>query len=126
MLRSVRAVDWRLCQMRLSVLILAVTFIPSYVVASNFGSCRDDLDRLRKVAADASEAADHAQSKMEDYDDCRSDPQAHDLMSDGCRSQRSDYESAVSDLESKMDDLDSRLRDVQSSCGYDFSLNKLS
>ena len=43
-----------------------------------------------------------------------------------CRSQRSDYESALTDLESKMDDLDSRLRSVQTSCGYEFTINRMS
>jgi hypothetical protein len=35
-------------------------------------------------------------------------------------------QSALSDLESKMDDLDSRLHSVQSSCGYEFSINRMS
>lgn len=36
--------------------------------------CHDDLDNLRKAAADASEAADDAKSKRDDFDDCRQDP----------------------------------------------------
>jgi hypothetical protein len=59
-------------------------------------------------------------------DDCRRDPELHDLLGDGCRSRRSVYQSALSDLESKMDDLDSRLDSVQSSCGYEFTLNRMS
>lgn len=118
--------------MRISAILLvgAITLFPLYVTvqaaATDFENCQDDLDRMRKIAADAAEAAGDAHSKMEDYDDCKSDPEAHDLMGDGCRSLRSDYESAASDLGSKMDDLDVRLRDVQTSCDYNFSINKLS
>jgi hypothetical protein len=89
-------------------------------------SCHDDLDRLRRTASDASDAAEDAKSKFDEFEDCRRDPELHDLSGNGCRSRRSDYQSAVSDLESKMDDLDSRLRSVQSSCGYEFSINRMS
>lgn len=89
-------------------------------------SCHDDLDRLRRGASDASDAAEEAKSKSDEFDDCKRDPELHDLLGDGCRSRRGDFASALSDLESKMDDLDSRLRSVQSSCGYDFTLNRLS
>jgi hypothetical protein len=58
--------------------------------------------------------------------ECRENPDVYDLFHDGCRNRRSDYESALGDLESKMDDLDTRLHSVQSSCGYEFTLNKLS
>lgn len=88
--------------------------------------CHDDLDRLRRAASDASDAAGDAKSKSDDFDDCKRDPEFHDLMGDGCRSRRGDFASALSDLESKMDDLDGRLRSVQSSCEYDFTLNRLS
>jgi hypothetical protein len=89
-------------------------------------SCHDDLDRVRIAASDASDAAEEANSKSEELDDCKRDPDLHDLTGDGCRSRRNDYESAVTDLESKMDDLDSRLRSVQSSCAYEFTINRLS
>ncbi len=88
--------------------------------------CHDDLDRLRRAASDASDAAGDAKPKSDDFDDCKRDPEVHDLMGDGCRSRRSDFASALSDLEGKMDDLDGRLRSVQSSCGYNFTLNRLS
>src|SRR5713101_4931568 len=89
-------------------------------------SCHDDLDRLRRAASDASDAAEDAESKRKDFEDCKRDPDIYDLMGDGCHGRRSDYQSALSDLESKMDDLDSRLQSVQSSCGYEFSVNRLS
>lgn len=89
-------------------------------------SCHDDLDRLRRTASDASDAAEDAKSKFDEFEDCRRDPELHDLLGNGCRSRRSEYQSALSDLESKMDDLDSRLHSVQSSCGYEFTLNRMS
>lgn len=89
-------------------------------------SCHDDLDRLRRTAADASDAAEEAKSKADEFDECRRDPESRDLLGDGCRSRRSDYESALSDLETKMDDLDGRLPSVQSSCGYELTINRMS
>jgi len=89
-------------------------------------SCHDDLDRLRRTASDASDSAEDAKSKFDEFETCRRNPDFHDLRGDGCRSRKSDYQSALNDLESKMDDLDSRLHSVQSSCGYEFSINKMS
>jgi hypothetical protein len=94
--------------------------------ALELDSCHDDLDRLRKTASEASDSSEDAKSKQDEFEDCRRDPEFYDLMHDGCRSRKSDYQSALSDLESKMDDLDSRLRPVQDSCGYEFSINKMS
>jgi hypothetical protein len=34
-------------------------------------SCHDDLDRLRRTASEASDAAADAQSELDDFDDCR-------------------------------------------------------
>jgi hypothetical protein len=85
-------------------------------------SCHDDLDGLRRRASDASDAAENAESKHNDFEDCEANSELHD----GRNSQGSDYESALSDLESKMDDVDSRLRSVQTSCGYEFTINRLS
>ena len=92
---------------------------PAHAPLRDLDSCHDDLDRLRRTASDASEAAEDADSKRRDFDDCEQD-------TDSCRSRRSDYESALGDLESKMDDVDSRLRSVQSSCGYEFTINRMS
>jgi hypothetical protein len=90
------------------------------------GSCEDELDRLKKRATDASEAAETAKSKLDDLDECRRYPETYDLLHDGCRSRRSDYESAMDDLQSNLDDIDSSLRSVQDSCGYNFSLKTMS
>jgi hypothetical protein len=85
--------------MRIMLLMVAAAFIPAQLVAFDFESCRDDLDSLRKLSAEASDAAADGQSKRDDYEECRRDPADHDPMGDGCQSQRSDYESAVSDLQ---------------------------
>jgi chromosome segregation ATPase len=92
----------------------------------DLGDCHDELDRLRRAASDASVAAEEGHSKREEFEDCKRDRDTYDLMGDGCRSRLSDYQSALSDLESKMDDLDSRLRSVQTSCAYEFTINRMS
>jgi hypothetical protein len=98
----------------------------AHAPALDLDSCHDDLDRVRRTASDASDSAEDANSKFDEFETCRRDPQFHDSRGDGCRSKGSDYQSAMSDLESKMDDLDGRLRSVQSSCGYEFSINRMS
>lgn len=118
-------------KIRLSVGILAalgiLTNTPSaHAPLLDLDSCHDDLDRVRRQASEASEGAEEAKSKSEEFEDCKRDPDVHDLMGDGCSSKRSDYETALSDLESKLDDLDSRLRSVQTSCGYQFTINRIS
>ena len=67
-------------------------------------SCHDDLDRLRRIASDASDAAGDTKSKADEFEDCRRDPESHDLIGD----------------------LDSRLHSVHSSCGYEFTVNRMS
>jgi len=85
-------------------------------------SCHDDLDRLHRTASDASDAAEDANSKHEEFENCRQDSS----LDRGCGSERSEYESAIGDLESDLDDVDSRLQSVQDSCGYEFSINRIS
>jgi hypothetical protein len=101
----------------------SISLLATSISTSDLDSCQSDLDGLRRIAADASE---DARAKSKDLDECRENPDVYDLFHDGCRNRRSDYESALGDLESKMDDLDTRLHSVQSSCRYDFTLNKLS
>lgn len=89
-------------------------------------SCQDDLDRLRRAASDGSEAAENAKRKGQEFDSCKADPGSYDLLGDGCRSRRSEYQAALVELESEMETLDGRLRSVQDSCGYDFTINRMS
>jgi hypothetical protein len=108
--------------------ILCAVLITSTVAETptiDLDSCHDDLDRLRRVSADASEAADDAKSKRGDLDDCEQNPEMHDFMQDQCRSIAGDYRSALNDLEAKLDDVDGKLRSVQDSCEYQFTINKL-
>src|ERR1700740_668399 len=87
-------------------------------------SCHDDLDQLRKAASEASEVANDAKSKSDDFDDCERNPEIHDLMHDRCRRVGADYQSTLQDFQGKMDDLDTRLRSVQDSCDYHFTINR--
>jgi hypothetical protein len=103
--------------------------------SQEWSSCSSDLDSLRRRASDASsnaEDADSAQRKFKSAEDelrqCVQMPQVFDLLRDGCRMKRSDYESARSDYRSKLedlksglDDVDSKIRSAGSSCGFDFS-----
>lgn len=100
--------------------------VPLALADPDWDSCHDDLDRTRRAASEASDAAEDLKSKNDDFEQCKRDPESYDHRGDGCRSLRSDYESAIGDLQSKMGDLDSRLRDVQSSCGYEFTINRMS
>ena len=95
-------------------------------ISADWDGCHDELDNTRKAAADASDAAEEAHSKLTDFEDCKQDPDTYDLMHDNCRSLLADYESATSDAENALDDLDTRLRSVQDTCGFEFTLNKLS
>lgn len=114
---------------------LIFLLVPTGLLAADWSSCQDDLDTLRRRASDASDAAeqvhqaaDELETKRQEWQDCRAFPAIHDLMRDGCRSQRSDYESArdefesaKSNLESELDDVDSAIRSTSLACGYSFS-----
>src|SRR5580698_6526507 len=89
---------------------ILTTAVAARTPSTDYSGCHDDLDRLRKGASEASDAAEHAKTARDDLDECREYPDTYDLMRDGCRSLRSDYESSITDLEGKMDDLDDRLR----------------
>ena len=111
------------------ILLLATT-----VLAADWNGCHDDLDALRRRASDASDAAeqilqaaDELDTKRRDLQDCKAFPDIHDLLKDGCQSQRSEYESARSEyqsakdaLESDLDDVDSAVRSASGSCSYSF------
>lgn len=107
------------------LLLLFITGATAQNPVITLDSCHDDLDGLRKASSEADEAAGTAKSKSDDLDDCRRSPEIHDLMHDGCKSLDSDYQSALSDLEGKLDDVDKSLRSTQDSCGYRFTINRL-
>ena len=101
----------------LSGLIVGLTL--STGSAADWGSCADDLDRLRRAARDAADKANDVKSKSEEFENCKRYPDVYDLLGDRCRSKASDYQSALSELESELGTVDSRIRSVRSSCGYD-------
>ncbi len=121
---------------RAGLLLLLVTLFAGAmpVYAEDWSSCSSDLDSLRRRASDASSNAndaDSAQRKFKSAEDelrqCVQMPQVYDLFRDGCRSKRSEFESARSDyrnklqdLKSGLDDVDSKVRSAGSSCSFDF------
>jgi septal ring factor EnvC (AmiA/AmiB activator) len=109
----------RLFTLTLFVMGLFMVSGAAYAPTLDLDSCHDDLDRVRRAAADASEAADDAHTKQEDFETCKRDEER-------CAGQRSDLDSAISDVEDKMDTLDSRIRSTQDSCNYNFTVNRMS
>jgi hypothetical protein len=108
-------------------------------LGADWSSCQDDLDRLRRRASDASDAAsrvrsnaDELEQKKRDWEDCRAYPQVYDVYRDRCSSQRyeyetarSDYESARSTFESSASDVESVIRSAESSCDYQFAASSV-
>jgi hypothetical protein len=115
-------------------IVIAFLLWTASALAADWDSCEDDLDRLRRRASDASDAAstvrdmaDDLRQKRDELQQCLSYPQAFDLLQDNCQSlrweyenARSSYESAMSDLEGNLDDISSTLRSIEYSCGYAF------
>ena len=113
----------------------ALLLLSANSYAQDWSSCASELDSLRRRASDASSVAQdmeykHGRLKSAENDlrQCLSAPQVFDLLRDGCRSKRSDYESAKSayasqldSLKSRLDDVDSKIRNVSGSCGIDLS-----
>lgn len=103
--------------------------------AQDWSSCASDLDSMRRRASDAASAAEDTDSKQkqfksaeEELRQCVQFPQVYDLLRDGCRSKRYEYESARSayrsqldSLKSSLDDVDSKIRSASSSCGYEMT-----
>ena len=121
--------------LRIFLVFLILIYIP-FAQATDWDSCADDLDDLRRAADVASDAAKEVQSakeelesKKDELENCINYPKIYDLMRDRCQSVRWDYESALSDyksklsyLESELDTVQSRIRSVQLSCNYQFSI----
>lgn len=102
------------------------TCVADYRSSVDWEGCQDDLDQAKQTAEDGSEAAEEVHSKLNDFDECRENPDVYDLMQNGCKSQRDDYQSALDDFRDKMDDLDAKVRSIQGSCEYEFTLNRMS
>jgi len=118
------------------IVFLLYSAVPS-AHATNWSSCADELDRLRRAARDATDVAQEVESakqelesKKNDLENCLNYPNIYDLMHDRCRSRRWDYDSALdnykshlNNLESELSTVESRIRSVQWSCDYQFSLS---
>lgn len=117
------------------VTILTCSYIPIANTTDWIG-CADELDRLRRVARDASDTAQQIESAKQNLDsekgeleNCLNYPDSYDMMDDRCQSQRWDYDSArdnyksqISNLEGELNTVQSRIRSVQWSCDFQFSL----
>jgi len=117
------------------VVILTCSYIP-FAYAADWGSCAGELDRLRRAARDASDAAQQVESakqelesEKDELENCINYPDIYDLMDDRCQSQQWDYDSArdnyksqISNLESELNTVESRIRSVQWSCDFQFSI----
>ena len=109
---------------RHAILVFIFTTIPPVAaVSADWNGCADDLDRLRRAASDASDAAKDVNSKADEYENCKQFPDTFDLMRDNCESVASDYESAVNNLNSDLSTVDSRISSANSSCSNNASLS---
>lgn len=116
-----------------ATLFMILWLLACQAIPADWSSCASDLDSLRRRASDASTEAEEADSKKREYEDavdayrqCRSMPSVYDIYRDGCRSKRSeaqsaedDYRSALDDLRSALDDVDSKVRSVSLSCEFE-------
>jgi hypothetical protein len=87
--------------------------------ASDWDSCADDLDRLRRAARDATDIAARVKSVSDDLESCRQSPKTNDPYRDRCSSLGRDFEGEVSMLNSELDTVSRRVRDVSHSCGVE-------
>ncbi|MBU2227408.1 MAG: hypothetical protein KJ936_07035, partial [Proteobacteria bacterium] len=102
---------------RLALLVLFFVWLsPSLSNSTDWYSCADDLDRLRRAARDAADVANDVKSKADDFENCKRFPDIYDLIQDRCRGKAYDYQSALSNLESELNTVDRRIRSVSSSC----------
>src|SRR5262249_15539548 len=114
--------------MRASLLaiLLFASSLTAMAPTPDWGDCQDELDGARSAASDASDAAEKVKSAFEELEKCRREPEIYDVLQNNCQRRRSDYASALSSLQDEMDTLDGRLHSVQSSCGYEFTINRMS
>lgn len=121
--------------MKTRIFLLALSFLPVFGLAQSWSNCSGDLDDLRRRASDASSIASSVDSAHQRYKsaqdelrNCLQFPQVHDLLKNGCSSQRNDYDSAtsryrseLSNLQSGLDDVNRKIRSSKDSCGVGLS-----
>lgn len=92
------------------------------VIAADWYSCGDDLDRLRRASRDASDAANNVKAAIDEYESCKS-YNSYEKEHDGCRGKFSDYEYKLSTFNSEMSTVESRIKSVSYSCAASGSLS---
>lgn len=96
--------------------LLALCLFAGPIWAADYGSCRNDLDDLKRRSDDAADKAREAADAEDELEQCRS---ANGMAE--CRSKLDDYENAKDSLESALEDVASKIRAVSSSCGFDLT-----
>lgn len=107
--------------LRITRVFLILAYCPLITSASDWTSCADDLDRLRKAASEANNAATQANLEANEFEDCKNFPEVYDLYRDGCRGASSEYRNALSTLENELSTVDGKIRSVALSCGVELS-----
>lgn len=103
------------------ILITLASLMPLPSFASDWNSCADELDRLRRASRDATDAANEVKSKADELENCKQYPDMYDDHGDGCSSKASDYRSALGTLKSELDTVNRRIKSVSSYCGVNLS-----
>ncbi len=91
--------------------------LPIQVHSSDLASCAEELDRLSRAAASASDAARTADAKKEDLRFCRKFPDLYDFSRDGCQSKQFAYDTGVTELEDEFESIFSLLDSAEGHCG---------
>lgn len=113
--------------------LVRMLILPGFLLGSvDWPSCVSDMERLGRAVKNATYAAEEAGSNHEELADAKEElqncldfPEIYDLLEDGCRSPRWDYDSALSSyrsaessFEGELETVRSRFRSMQTSCGF--------
>jgi len=100
-------------------LTLTLLLASTTAFSADWGSCADDLDRLRRASRTAADVAEQVKSKASDLENCRRFPGSYDLLRDRCQSRATDYEGEVSRLKLELATMNFIVRSASSSCEVD-------
>lgn len=101
---------------RTAVALLVNMLLSCGVLASDFSSCADTLDRLKRVTRDATDAAEDAKSKASSLEYCRQRSSGEYISTDSCFNDKSNLGSAKRTLSGELDTLSRRYKDAQEAC----------
>jgi hypothetical protein len=102
-----------LCGLALGV----VLGLPLQVHSFDLAFCAEELDRLSRAAASASDAARTAEAKKEDLRSCRKFPDLYDFSRDGCQNKQFAFDTGVAELEGEFELIFSLLDSAEGHCG---------